>query len=60
MKTVIQSILGTYEPVTYSQAGVDIIPAGLAGCDWEYIFGAILFTLTVYLTLRLIGVLFKS
>lgn len=59
MRSLIVSIFGTYTPVTYSANGVDIIPDGLAGCDWTYIAGVVLFAITLFLVLKLVGCLFK-
>lgn len=69
MKALIQSIFGTYTPVTYesfqtvidSTTGqetsvlVDIIPNGLAGVDWVYVLGVVAFLVTLYCILRIIG-----
>lgn len=69
MKNLIQSIFGTYVPVTYekfetvidsstgAQTSVitDVIPDGVAGCDWMYILGVVAFLIVLYSVLRIIG-----
>lgn len=64
-KSLIEAIFGSYIPVTYSQpiydeAGtlldsVDVIPSGLAGCDWTYILGVVAFLVVLYCVLRILG-----
>lgn len=69
MKQLIQSIFGTYTPVTYERfaTAIDsttgtqtsvlekVIPDGLAGCDWTYILGVVAFLIVLYSVLRIIG-----
>lgn len=69
----LESVLGTYEPVTY-QVKVMVADAlggtntttytkvadGLAGLDWSYIFTALLLLVTIYSVFRLLGVLLQS
>lgn len=70
----LESILGTYEPVTYTVKTIvpDVINGGaisqtytkvadgLAGLDWSYIFTALLLLVTIYSVFRLLGVLLQS
>lgn len=74
MQSIIESIFGTYTPVTYQVTeyiedtvnGVlipntyDVIPAGLAGCDWTYILGVAVFIVTLYCVLRIIGAVISN
>lgn len=69
MKDLIISIFGTYEPITYVHEFAqwdtvteqyivmqeDVIPSGLAGCDWTYILGVLAFLVVLYCILRIIG-----
>lgn len=69
MKELIAQIFGTYVPVSYVHEFAqwdaateqyivlreDIIPAGLAGCDWTYILGVVAFLVVLYSILRIIG-----
>lgn len=72
----LESILGTYEPITYtvkdavSYGGGDAmayheftyskVADGLAGLDWSYIFTALLLLVTIYSVFRLLGVLLQA
>lgn len=69
MKALIASIFGTYTPVTYvhewAQWDVateqyivmqeDVIPSGLSGVDWPFILGVLIFIVSLYCVLRIIG-----
>lgn len=69
MKELIISIFGEYVPITYTHEFAqwdvateqyivmqeDVIPAGLAGCDWTYILGVVAFLVVLYCVLRIIG-----
>lgn len=48
-------LLGVYSPPSYIVDGVTIIPAGMAGVDWEYMIRALLFIVVLYSLFRLIG-----
>lgn len=51
-----QAIFGNYNPITYTDsAGVEIIPSGLSGVDWQYVLGVVLFCVIVYSLLRILG-----
>lgn len=72
----IESILGTYEPITYtvkdavSYGGVDSmayheftyqkVADGLAGVDWGYIATAALLLIAIWSVFRLLGVLLQA
>ena len=69
MKDLILTIFGAYEPVTTTAsyvvpgaegstlAEVQVIASGLAGVDWPWVAGVILFGIVLYSFLRLVGVL---
>lgn len=68
MRTLIETIFGTYQPVTYEvwhqlinpdgsvswQLMEDIAP-GFAGVDWTYVLGVLGFFLMVYCAMRILG-----
>ena len=66
--SIVESLLGTYSPKTYLVTTYmpdgsyveshEIVP-GLAGLDYEWIAGAVLFTLALYCIFRMIGGIFK-
>ena len=64
----VQSILGTYNPVTYEVTTYvgdqeivnEIVAEGLAGVDWQYIVTALLLLVTVYSVFRMLGVLLQA
>lgn len=60
IKAFIDSILGTYVPVSYTDGSVDIIPSGLSGVDWSYVFSGALLLLTFYCIFRIIGGLLSN
>lgn len=65
MRSLIISIFGTYTPVE-TVIGVDSsdnliygVAAGMAGVDWIYVAGVVLFAIVLYGFCRLVGVLLK-
>lgn len=65
MKDVLLSIFGAYEPVTTTAItatgeAVSVIASGMAGVDWPYVFGVLLFGLVLYCFFRLVGVLLSK
>lgn len=70
----LESILGEYEPITYTvktlvadpviggteQVSYTKVADGLAGLDWSYIFTALLLLVTIYSVFRLLGVLLQA
>lgn len=56
----IQNVFGVYTPITYTENGIDIIPAGCAGVNWEYIAGVAVFITVVVCIFKLLGSLFKG
>lgn len=76
MKELIQQIFGTYEPITYTvsttvstysemgnstvtQTGIQVA-SGMAGVDWEYLAGVLLFAIVLASVFKLIGVILKN
>ena len=69
MKDLILTIFGAYEPITTTAAyvvpgvegstleEVQVIAFGLAGVDWPWVAGVLLFGIVLYSFLRLVGVL---
>lgn len=65
MRDLIANIFGTYTPptnVTYVVVDgvtqtVNVIPAGVAGVDWQWLAGVGLFAIVLYCLLRMVGVL---
>lgn len=55
MKALITSLFGVYEPV---MAG-EVVASGLAGVDWPWVAGVLLFAIVLYSFFRLVGVLLK-
>lgn len=61
MRSIIVDLFGSYEPVVYQDAnGTDIVASGMAGVDWSFLSGVILFGLTLYCVFRIIGGVFKK
>lgn len=68
IKTLIESILGVYEPVMtdiysltepYEYIGSQVAN-GASGVDWVYIAGILMLALTLYCVFRIIGSLFNA
>lgn len=66
MRAIIDNIFGVYTPIetlianefdgtTYSK-----VADGMAGIDWTWIAGVLLFAIMLYGLLRIVGVLFKQ
>lgn len=65
MRAFLESILGTYSPVTYTHyvydanynvvESTDFIPSGLAGVDWTFVLTGVAFLILLYCTLRILG-----
>ena len=61
LKALMVSLFGTYTPTTYVDAdSIDIIPSGIAGLDIVWISGFLLFCLTFYCIMRLLGVVLSG
>lgn len=70
MKDLILTIFGSYEPITYesyvmtdntsgSYELVNIVPDGIAGVDWMWLGGFLIFLVFLFCILRLLGGLFR-
>lgn len=57
MKTLLQNLFGVYTPLTNSNG--DIIE-GLAGIDYEYILGVLLFAIMLFCVLKILGGFIKN
>lgn len=61
IKSLLEQVFGVYTPISYTDANsIDIIPDGLAGVDIPYVLGALLFGLTFYCFMRLLGAVIKK
>ena len=59
-KDLVSSIIGEYEPVSYTTSnGAIIIPNGLAGVDFTYVGALALLLIGVFCVFRLCGALIK-
>lgn len=67
MKDLILSLFGAYEPVMTVETHVvvdvaqtvEVVAAGVAGVDWPWVAGVLLFAIVLYSFFRLVGVLLK-
>jgi len=67
MKELIVSIFGAYTPVMTTEThvvadavqSVEVVASGLAGVDWPWLAGVLLFAVVLYSFFRLVGVLLK-
>lgn len=62
MLSILESLFGTYTPVTYESVSstgalIEVIPNGLSGVDWPYILGVFLFAICLYSVFRILGVI---
>ena len=55
MKELVIALFGNYE----LQYNGDNLVGGIAGLDYEWLFGAFLFVITLYSLYKMIGVIFK-
>lgn len=51
----LNSLLGTYTPVTETIDGVTRVVSGMAGVDWPYLIRAAVFLLFLWCIWRIIG-----
>lgn len=63
MRELMQSIFGVYTPVSVTENvdGVEVVRylSGVAGVDWEYIGGVLLFAVCLYCMFRILGGVMK-
>lgn len=50
--TFLDNLLGSYSPVVDSSG---VIPAGMAGVDFPYVFRCLFFAIVVYCVFKIIG-----
>lgn len=55
LKTFLDTLLGVYTPITYMVGNDNVIPAGLAGVDFPYVFRALIFAIVLYSIFRILG-----
>ena len=57
----IRSILGEYTPVVYQvwdavkEEYYNVIPSGISGVDFGYVFAGLAFLIVIYCTLKILG-----
>lgn len=71
MRELVISLFGVYEPIMTAETvvtvvdgvdtaqTVDVVAAGMAGVDWPWIFGVLLFAICLYSFFRIVGCLIK-
>lgn len=72
MRSMLINLFGRYTPVTYQewfyyvaadgtvlQDYNDVVAPGLAGVDWPWVMGVLLFAIVLYSLFRILGVFFK-
>lgn len=68
MKDLVISIFGSYEPIMTTEVHmvgdtleeVQVVASGMAGVDWSWLAGVILFAIVLYSFFRLVGVLLRG
>ena len=69
MQDIRTAIFGTYTPVTSDSAVaaadgtvtiVTEVASGMAGVDWPYVLGVLLFAVVMYSFFRLVGAILKG
>lgn len=69
MKDILVAIFGTYTPVTTevsvtaadgTVSTVAQVVSGMAGVDWPYVLGVLLFAVILYSFFRLVGTVLKG
>ena len=61
MRTVLYNLFGSYEPISVVlDDGTTQYLSGLAGVDWEYILGVLLFALVLGCVLGIIRTVIKN
>lgn len=65
MLVLLESIFGTYSPImtdVYNDVGEvigEVVASGMAGVDWPYLSGVLIFCIALYSLFRIVGVFFK-
>lgn len=60
MKDLVLSLFGSYEPLTQVLDGVSVPLDGLAGVDWPWLMGVVLFAIVLWSFFRLVGVILRA
>lgn len=61
MKELVITLFGAYTPVmTTTAEGVEVVASGVAGVDWPWLVGAVLFAIVLWSFFRLVGVLLRD
>lgn len=65
MKDLILSLFGDYVPVINSTVAADgtvieEVVSGMAGVDWPWVMGVLLFAIVLYSFFRLVGVILRG
>lgn len=61
MRDAVIAVFGEYKPVTYTMAdGMTVVPEGMAGVDWSYVGGILIFAIAFYSFFRFLGGVFKK
>lgn len=65
MKDLILSLFGDYVPVINSTVAADgtvieEVVSGMAGVDWPWLMGVLLFAIVLYSFFRLVGVILRG
>lgn len=68
MKDFVISLFGSYEPVMTVESHlvgdaleeVQVVASGMAGVDWAWVAGVVLFAIVLYSFFRLVGVLLRG
>ena len=65
MKDLILSLFGDYAPVTNvtvtaDGAAIEEVVSGMAGVDWPWLTGVLLFAIVLYSFFRLVGVILRG
>lgn len=68
MKDLIISVFGSYEPVMTTEVymvgetleELQVVASGMAGVDWAWLAGVVLFAIVLYSFFRLVGVLLRG
>lgn len=55
-RSFIDYVLGAYSPVTYVNLdGISVIPSGLSGVDWGFVFSGLILCIVLFSFFKLIG-----
>lgn len=57
MREIIVSIFGQYTPQVDPVSGAAVL--GVAGCDWEWLAGVLLFAIVLFCFMKLLGCFLK-